>query len=48
MTDPAFAEDRKRLEEVYTKEWANEIREKITDVSRSFDRPPVPMELFTN
>lgn len=33
VTDPAFAEDKKRLEEVYTKEWADEIRKKITDVS---------------
>lgn len=33
VTDPAFAKDKKRLEEVYTKEWADEIRKKITDVS---------------
>lgn len=33
VTDPAFAKDKKRLEEVYTKEWADGIREKITDVS---------------
>ncbi|OXC69401.1 gamma-glutamyltransferase [Cryptococcus neoformans] len=31
VTDPAFAKDKKRFEEVYTKEWADEIREKITD-----------------
>lgn len=42
MTDPAFAKDKKRLEEVYTKEWADGIREKITDVSvivKSFSFP---------
>ncbi|KIY35507.1 gamma-glutamyltransferase [Cryptococcus gattii E566] len=31
VTDPAFAKDKKRFEEVYTKEWADGIREKITD-----------------
>lgn len=46
VTDPAFAKDKKRLEEVYTKEWADEIRKKITDVS---DQSPsfFFMELFT-
>lgn len=42
VTDPAFVKDKKRFEEVYTKEWADGIREKITDVSgivKSFSLP---------
>lgn len=35
ITDPAFAKDLGRLDEFYTKSWADEVRGKITDVSDS-------------
>ncbi len=35
ITDPAFVENSTRFDEFYTKEWAEEIRPKITDVSAS-------------
>lgn len=33
VTDPKFAENVTRLDDFWTKEWADEIRPKITDVS---------------
>jgi gamma-glutamyltranspeptidase/glutathione hydrolase/leukotriene-C4 hydrolase len=33
VTDPAFVDDASRLDDFYTKEWADGIRPKITDVS---------------
>ncbi|WVN87457.1 gamma-glutamyltransferase [Cryptococcus depauperatus CBS 7841] len=31
ITDPAFAEDSRKINEIYTKEWANKVRGKISD-----------------